>query len=216
MVPAVLRRLLTEWLFLALALCALVAGAAQLGVLDRADGFAYDRLLPLVEREADARVVLIKIDDPSLAQLGAWPWKRSVHGELFDKLATAAPKAVLFDVIITEPSADAHDDTAMTAAMAKLPRVVAPVLLTNNFNGGLHTSMPIPQLSEVAKLGTIAILPDDDGVVRSVDLSQMDDAGVRWPLMTTSSTETARPSPYPLPVWNGHCWVYSVPKIESA
>ena len=185
MVSAVLRRLLAEWFLLALALCALVAGAAHLGALDRADAFAYDRLLPLVEREADARVVIVKIDDPSLANLGAWPWKRSVHGELFDRLATAAPKAVLFDVIITEPSVDAREDAAMTTAMAKLPRVVAPVLLTNNFAGGLHASMPIPQLSEVSKLGTIAVLPDDDGVVRSVDLSQTDDAGVRWPLMTT-------------------------------
>src|SRR5680860_541309 len=33
----------------------------------------------------------------------------------------------------------------------------------------------------------------------------------RRPLMTASSTEIARPSPYPLPVWNGHCWWYSVP-----
>ena len=180
-----LGRLLTEWGVLACFLLALIGGLAGSGLTQRADSFIYDFILPLHERDADPRVILIKIDEPSIARLGQWPWNRSVHGQLFEKLAEAKPRAVLFDVIVTEPASDEGSDAALGAGMAKLPRIVAPVLMENNNKGGLQVTLPIESVQSVAQLGHIAILPDDDGVVREVGGSVTDDQGKRWPLMTT-------------------------------
>ena len=57
----------------------------------------------------DADIVIVDIDDPSLARMqdtaGSWPWPRSVHGELVRGIARQHPKAIVFDVLFSE-----HDE----------------------------------------------------------------------------------------------------------
>ena len=172
---------------LACVILALVGWLSGSGLTLRSDNFMYDYLLPQHERVADSRIVLLRIDERSMETLGAWPWRRSVHGELFEKLAEAGPRAVLFDVILTESADDTNEDMRMVSGMASLKQgsLVAPVLMTNNLEGSLHVTLPIDSVQSVAKLGHIAILPDDDGVVREVGLSMMDESGKSWPLMST-------------------------------
>lgn len=183
-----LRRLLLVWGLFSGVLLVLVAALAASGLMQRMDNFIYDAVLPAHERVADERLVLIEVDDASLAALGQWPWPRSVHGALFARLAqdaSALPRGVLFDVILTEPAANPLDDAAMVAGMAQLPRLVAPVLMAQNGAGGLHVNLPIAPVQSAAQLGHIALLPDNDGVVREVDLTQVDESGKVWPLTTT-------------------------------
>lgn len=52
-------------------------------------------------------VVVLLIDEASLQSMeplvGRWPWNRAIYGELIDFLTQAGAKAVLFDVLFTEP-----------------------------------------------------------------------------------------------------------------
>ncbi len=54
----------------------------------------------------DADIVIVDIDDPSLARMqdtaGSWPWPRSVHGELVRGIARQHPKAIVFDILFSE------------------------------------------------------------------------------------------------------------------
>ncbi|GAB2503289.1 CHASE2 domain-containing protein [Arenimonas alkanexedens] len=102
--PAPLR-----WPLLALALTVLALWAG--GALDRADNALGDALMVrhAASRTPPPDIVLIAIDQKSLEDLnelaGAWPWPRSVHGELLDLLAAWRPKSVVFDVMFNEHDA---------------------------------------------------------------------------------------------------------------
>jgi adenylate cyclase len=48
-------------------------------------------------------VVIIDIDDPSMAAFGQWPWPRSLLAELTEKLDAAGARVVAFDILFSEP-----------------------------------------------------------------------------------------------------------------
>lgn len=51
----------------------------------------------------DNRMVLAAIDDQSLNKIGRWPWTRTKHAKIVDKLKTFGAKIVAFDVFYSEP-----------------------------------------------------------------------------------------------------------------
>lgn len=51
----------------------------------------------------DNRLVLAAIDDHSLNKIGRWPWTRTKHAKIVDKLKTFGAKIVAFDVFYSEP-----------------------------------------------------------------------------------------------------------------
>ena len=51
----------------------------------------------------DDRLVLAAIDDESLNKLGRWPWSRTKHIELINRLNGFGAKVVAFDVFFSEP-----------------------------------------------------------------------------------------------------------------
>lgn len=95
------RRIVREWALLALILLPLVAFLAQ-GRLSTLDNLIYDRLLGWTAVPQDSRLLLVEIDDRSLAAIGRWPWPRGVHADLIERLQQAGAELVLFDVIFTE------------------------------------------------------------------------------------------------------------------
>jgi adenylate cyclase len=52
---------------------------------------------------AEAPVLIVDIDEESLARLGQWPWPRSRIAELVDKLSQSGVAAIGFDVMFAEP-----------------------------------------------------------------------------------------------------------------
>jgi adenylate cyclase len=50
-----------------------------------------------------APVALVAIDDPSLREIGRWPWSRELISEMTEKILAAGAKSVAFDVIFSEP-----------------------------------------------------------------------------------------------------------------
>ncbi|WP_406857873.1 adenylate/guanylate cyclase domain-containing protein [Alsobacter sp. KACC 23698] len=68
-------------------------------------------------RPAEPGVVIVAIDEPSFAEVGRrWPWPRSLHGRLVEKLRAAGAKVVALDILFSEPSL-AQDDQALAAAL---------------------------------------------------------------------------------------------------
>ncbi len=61
-------------------------------------------------------ILLIDIDDKSLsqmaAQVGAWPWPRSVYAYLLEGIQPHKPKAWVFDLLLSEADLDRPDDDA--------------------------------------------------------------------------------------------------------
>ena len=72
-----------------------------------------NRLSDLVVRQVaqslnpDPDIVIVDIDEASLAAMqdtaGSWPWPRAVHGELLQGIARQQPRAIVFDILFSEP-----------------------------------------------------------------------------------------------------------------
>lgn len=56
-------------------------------------------------------IVIAAIDEKSLSELGRWPWPRSTHAELVDRLKEYGAKAVGFDIVFAEPEANSSLQT---------------------------------------------------------------------------------------------------------
>ena len=66
------------------------------------------------EEREERRVILVDIDERSLAEIGAWPWSRARQAELMQKLADAGAREQIFDIVFAEPSAE---DAALAQAI---------------------------------------------------------------------------------------------------
>jgi adenylate cyclase len=94
---------------LSLALLLILLGhSAQvyhIGLIDRLDAIFYDAKLRLtMPQGVDERIVIVDIDEKSLAEQGRWPWGRDRLALLMDKLFSRhGVKLVGFDVVFAEP-----------------------------------------------------------------------------------------------------------------
>ena len=77
----------------------------RIGVLQQLDDIIYDaRLRATMPKTLDDRIVIVDIDEKSLAEIGRWPWGRNKLGELTDELFDRQNAAMLgFDVVFAEP-----------------------------------------------------------------------------------------------------------------
>ena len=70
------------------------------------------RLTARPEQPSD-EIVLVSIDDDSIRRLaplvGRWPWPRLIHASLVDYLSRAPAKAIVYDVLFTEPDVRRFD-----------------------------------------------------------------------------------------------------------
>jgi adenylate cyclase len=79
-------------------------GVVRLGIIDRLDDNIYDaRLRATMPATLDERVVVVDIDEKSLAEVGRWPWGRNRVAELTDRLFDEHKVALLgVDVVFAE------------------------------------------------------------------------------------------------------------------
>ena len=77
--------------------------------LHRLDEALYDARLRLtMPRSLDQRVVIVQVDEASLARLGQWPWRRGLLAELVRELTERQQVAALgLDVVFAEADASA-------------------------------------------------------------------------------------------------------------
>ena len=73
-------------------------------VLQRLDDIIYDaRLRATMPRTTDERIVIVDIDEKSLAEVGRWPWARNRLADLANELYVRQKVAVLgFDIVFAE------------------------------------------------------------------------------------------------------------------
>lgn len=113
------------------------------------------RLLP--SREA-THSMIIAIDEPSIAQLGRWPWSRAVLAQLIDRAADAGARAVILDILLAEPG---PGDEQLARATRRLPVIAVSVL---DEHGQWLTPSPTLGPDLIAAHGNFEL--DRDGILR--------------------------------------------------
>ncbi|SNS76318.1 sensor domain CHASE2-containing protein [Pseudomonas segetis] len=168
------NRIVREWIIVTLILIPLTAVLSLTNALGF-DSLIYDRLLSLTRLGNDPRILIVKIDNRSLSEIGRWPWSREVHAALLDRLSDAKPAAILFDVVFTEPGLSPAVDRRFADALCKSGVVVLPSIRKQIALEGGATSefLPVEPLRQCAwGIGHINVQADSDGVVRSVHLRE--------------------------------------------
>ena len=166
---------LREWFSLTVAMLLLGLILGWQNGLGRADQTLYDNFLTHDERPARDDIIIVAIDNYSLAELGRWPWPRKLHAALLDRLTQADPRVVGLDIILSEPERAQADgtrpgDELLAEAIKRNGRVVLPVVIGENATGASE-SLPIAEFADAARgMGHINLEYDADGVVRSVFL----------------------------------------------
>lgn len=160
------RSLTLEWLLMSLGLLALVFWLSGPLQFPRANLWFKDLALRLHSPEPSPDVVLIAVDERSLASIGRWPWRRALHAHLIDFVSMGQPRSIGLDILLAEADLDYPEDDALLAhSMVRSGRVVLPLVSSGNAQ---TTSLPLPLFAQAAaRLGHVHLPLDPDGGVRS-------------------------------------------------
>ncbi len=151
---------------------ALVVALYQYQVFRRFEFVTYDyRCMLRVAKPTDPNIVVIEISEDSVTKIGRWPWERDWHASLIKALTDLGARAIIFDVIFSEPSDNEKDkllaDSIRHSNRVYLAQVVEDMPGQNKKS--LLASMP--QFADVSKGGGhINLRPDIDGVMRRIPL----------------------------------------------
>ena len=191
-----------RWFHLAAAVVFTVLAIGDLLVYPVTDTMrlaAYDAILQyrLFPPAPDPEIVILDIDEGSLAAMareyGRWPWPRQVFGEFLDLIGKQKPKAVVFDILFSDPDLfNPGSDKAFDTSIAAASATFFPVLRLDPSNDALsevrasmipgvkpaspgasgedpRIAVVLPHLPAALagkRLGLHNIYPDEDGVVR--------------------------------------------------
>ena len=190
----------------------------------------------------DRDIVIVDIDERSLAELspsvGRWPWPRSLHAELVEGIARQQPRAIVFDILFSDPDLTRPEgDRYLAEAIRATRNTYFPMLLLDaraasqgiplvrygsqlgiTAGPGADTAaqaslvLPLPAMLESGRLGAHNVLADQDGVVRGYPIYH-DVGGWRIPSLPA---RVAAGLGYPLPEeanivlnWHGRALSYA-------
>lgn len=190
--PLLSGRLLS-WLLLAIVSSLVMVFFAVLPP-QRLDNVLYDILARANGRPADPSILIVDIDDRSLAQLGAWPWSRETHARMVDRLTEAGARSIVYDVLFSE-AGDPAQDQALGEAIKRSGRVYLPQFLAN---GGGDTAArvvgSVPAIAQgAAGVGLAHVRFDDDGMVRRMAPFEINGASLSPDLVTVVHRATRPP-----------------------
>jgi CHASE2 domain-containing sensor protein len=164
----------------------------------------------VVVPKPDPDIVIVDINEASLAAMareyGRWPWPRQVLGEFVEQVEKQRPKAIVFDILFSDPDvynpdSDAYFDAAIAAtgntffpmlrldpaddALSQIKPAMIPgvVALGSEAQRDATVAMVLPHFKAAldgGRLGLHNIYPDADGIARQYTVYR-DDYGWKIP-----------------------------------
>ena len=166
---------------------------------------AFDLMVKwrIVVPKVDPEIVIVDINEASLAAMakeyGRWPWPRQVLAEFLEHLEAQQPKAVVFDILFSDPDVYNPDsDDYFNAVVAQTKNTYFPMLRLDPSDDNLSkvkvSQLPgvrrledaqadaaiavvlphFPAILDGGRLGLHNIYPDADGVVRQYTVFRND------------------------------------------
>jgi len=182
------RRALSSEVILALVATAVVAALWLTGWLPAVERSTGDLLLrtPGLRYQPEPPIVAILIDDEAVAQFGALPWPRDRLARLAATVSNRGARAVVFDLILSEP-ADAAGDLALADALADIPHVVGAAL-----GNGDRWLLPLEVFGGADAAAHVYGEVGPDGVVRTIAATKQA-GGLSLPALSLAAARRLQP-----------------------
>ncbi|SFU39099.1 CHASE2 domain-containing protein [Pseudoduganella namucuonensis] len=189
--PAVMRAAIT---LAALSVALWAQWLAPPGASLLADEWLRDQYIQLQQTDApEPRVLVVDIDEQSMAALGPWPWPRARLADLVETLLTTyGARGVALDIVLPNP-ADAEGDARLGMLARHGPLVLAqafdysphrpytlregqPAGALPEAAGHAHAAEATgyignqPAFADAPHVGNIGFIPDPDGALRRLPL----------------------------------------------
>ncbi|MEQ1666883.1 MAG: CHASE2 domain-containing protein [Sulfuriferula sp.] len=166
------------------------------GSFVRIDNVIYDLGWRLTPHPAANNVIIVAIDETSLADYGRWPWSRGLNARLINAVCRAQPSAIGVDIAFVEQGHDPLGNQQLQQAITQCGKVSLPVIIEASRAGGQILELPpVPELTHAAAgLGRVGVVMDADGVTRSVNLWEGTGTPA-WPLLAQVLLQQSRQLP---------------------
>ncbi len=129
------------------------------------------------EHEATGDVVVVAIDPKSIARIGVWPWRRSLHAQLLAKLQSAGVSEIAFDIDFSTPSDPSEDDAFAKGLAEAGGSVILPVFgqSVRDASGtrSLFVNRPIPLFADRSWSALVNVEVEPDGLVRRYPFGEL-------------------------------------------
>jgi adenylate cyclase len=158
-----------------LAILLVAIAAAAIGVV----AYATHLMRALEQQSVDARFsvrgtqaqprefALVEVDDRTFSELGTqWPYPRSEHAQVIDRLRKAGAKAIAVDIQFTEPTTPKQDN-ALIESVARAGGVVLSTTETDRGESRIFGGEEV--VHEIgAEAANTVVKPDSGGVIRKM------------------------------------------------
>ncbi|HEX6118405.1 MAG TPA: CHASE2 domain-containing protein [Dongiaceae bacterium] len=149
------------------AVCAAIAALYFSGSLTFIERQLASARFQVLRSDPSPSVVVVAIDAHSLQDMPVWPWPRSWHAMVIDKLRAAGARQIVMDIDFSSTSIKAEDD-ALSAALTRAgSSVILPVFeQAGGHKDNVVSTAPLPQFARYTRIASANMHPDSDGIVR--------------------------------------------------
>lgn len=143
-----------------------------IAIIRAVDDRLLEQRMAVAPRKATGQFAFVAIDKQGLDQIGVWPWPRSIYGRIIRELTQAGVKDIGLDIDFSVPSIPAED----TAFADALRQAGGGVILVSFFQhksadaqrNETAVAAPIPFFADHARIGAVSVVPDRDGILRTM------------------------------------------------
>jgi len=182
-----------SWALRVLAALGLLGLLQLLPVWTPLERLEYDLLSSLTAPvRPDAGVLVVGIDEPSLAALSqSPPLPRRLHARLADALSAAGAAALGVDLLLAAPQPPEDDAALARALQGRMPVVLASAEVTVQSSQVAQYRQTVPSVFTNARHGSVAVDVDDDGVLRRAPVR----SDAFWRVLAQSAGRPVTPPP---------------------
>lgn len=142
------------------------------------------RMRPSAGNGAVREVVLLAIDDGTLARYGPLPLKRSTLAAGLSRLHALAPRVLAIDLLLAEPTTQSEDERLAEALHLFRGRLILATAMASDVSVAVAAEWILPTAAFLngAAVAHVHAAPDSDGDVRSILLAKSNGARRFWAL----------------------------------
>lgn len=147
-----------DWFFGLVIAIALFGFARVSAFVPGIERWAYDQGVKMSSKVPSDRIAVIAIDDPSIQNIGRWPWPREVQAKVIDQLSAAKAKVIGNTVFFFEAQKDpglAYVEKMIEVYNKAYPGAVQDVAGVSPIGGATPAAQGAHPPGEVAEIGKL-------------------------------------------------------------